>query len=77
MCLEIPRGLLPPRSADATPVLIRLCAAQLLSGTAANPPRSGARDASGKDILRLGREKKERTVEKEEEGWDLVDNVSV
>ena len=57
-----------------TPSQFPLDFAQLLQATAANPTRVRARGKPGKD-LRLDRER-DKIVE-EEEGWDLVDDISV
>ena len=57
-----------------TPSQFPLDFAQLLQATATNPTRVRARGKPGKE-LRSGREKD--TIIEEEEGWDLVDDVSV
>lgn len=56
-----------PRSADATPVLIRFCAAQLLKATRQiRYGRARGQDAFEKDILHLEREKKREMIVEEE-----------
>ena len=58
-----------------TPAHFPLDFTQLLQATAANPTRARARGKPGKDLLRHERDKD--IIIEEDEGWDLVDDISV